>query len=129
MRSLINDNDLVCYDDVDVSDIGYTFYNVTTRYKSYIGYMFISTEYKQYINSVEVVDSDNSLPDHLPVKMSIKPNVMDELNINNANYINNHCSNYVCRERAFKERNFETCGRVLMKWARLNISCMEYSGV
>ena len=65
--------------------------------------MFVSAEYKQCINSVEVVDSGCNLSDHLPVKMSIKLNVMKEFETNNANHMNNNCSNYACWDSVFKK--------------------------
>ena len=127
VRSLLNDFGLVCCDDVDVSDVGYTFYNETLGYKSYIDHIFISAEYKQCINSVEVVDNGCNLSDHLPVKMSIKLNVMKEFETNNANHMNNNYSNYVCWDSVFKEKYYESSGKVLMNLAQLNFCCMECS--
>ena len=128
VRSLINDFGLLCCDDVDVSDVGYTFYNETLGYKSYIDHMFISAECKLCINSVEVVDCSCNLSDHLPVKMSIKLNVMEEFKTNNANHMNNNCFKYVCWDRVFKEKYYEDSGKVLVNLAQLNLCCMECSG-
>ena len=50
VKSLLHEFDLVCCDDVDISDVGYTFYNETLGYKSYIDHIFISAECKQCIN-------------------------------------------------------------------------------
>ena len=57
MRRLINDFSLVCCNNVDVSDVGYTFYNETLGYKSYIDHMFISAVFKEkyYENSGKVL--------------------------------------------------------------------------
>ena len=105
-----------------------TFYYETLGCKSNIDHIFISAEYKQCINSVEVVDNGCNLSDHLPVKISIKLNVMEEFKTNNANHMNNNCSNYVCWVIVFEEKYYEASDKVLMNLAQLNLCCMECSG-
>ena len=60
--------------------------------------------------------------------MSIKLNVMKEFETNNANHMNNNCSNYVCWDSVFKEKYYEASGEVLTNLAQLCFYCMECSG-
>ena len=60
--------------------------------------------------------------------MSIKLNVMEEFKTNNANHMNNNCSNYVCWYSVFQDKYYEASGKVLMNLAQLNFCCMECSG-
>jgi exonuclease III len=64
VKTLLDDFELACCDDLDVSNIGYTYYHEGLDCKSYIDHMFITESWKSSVRKLEVIDDGNNLSDH-----------------------------------------------------------------
>jgi hypothetical protein len=65
------DMNLVACDDLDVNDLGFTYFHETLGHKSLIDHVFISAPLKTHITDYKVRDDAVNLSDHLPVQFNI----------------------------------------------------------
>ena len=72
VKTLLNDFDLICCYDKDVSGKGCTYYHDGLGHKSYIDHMFLTKKNKEQIVKYEPIEGGDNLSYHLSVRMELE---------------------------------------------------------
>ena len=65
---LLLDLKLISCDSLDISDVGYTYRNISLEHKSYINHYFVSSNVIPFVKSLEVIKVGCNLFDHCSVR-------------------------------------------------------------
>lgn len=90
---LLNENNMVCCDNLNKGKIINTYFNESLNRETIIDHFFVSAELLTMIADVEVVDSGANLSDHRPIILNAQVNVLNAPNTaigNNTQHADNN---------------------------------------
>ena len=70
-KSIIPNYGLTCCDNLNTSNVNYTYCHATLNQSSLLDHFFVSDNVKQSIVNYEIIDSGINLSDHLPVSCTL----------------------------------------------------------
>ena len=73
---------LICCDNLNASNINYTYHHDTLGHTSWLDHIFISRNIEQFLSEFSIIDSGACLSDHFPISCNLLTNLTVDKNAN-----------------------------------------------
>jgi len=68
---IVNDLNLICCDNLDLENIGFTYFHDTLGHKSFIDHFFVHRELLPLISYFKILENGANVSDHLPIALCL----------------------------------------------------------